>query len=439
MAVATRFIGSALAAVVGREHISEDPETLTDEAVDGFAPRWVLRPTALEELAGALALAHEEGLAVAVRGSGSALDLGHPPARLDIVIDTRGLNRVLDDQPDDLTISVEAGLSAGALAGLLNSRLQWLPIDPPGWATRTLGGLVATDASGPLRVRYGTLRDLLLGVRFVQPDGVVTWGGARVVKSVSGYDVPKLMVGALGTLGVLGELTFRLHPMPEYEGTWMATFPSAAAAQECLALILDSPLQPNRVEFLNGPALRASSAPDAPAGLAVSIGSVEAAVLDQGERFLAFVARTGGRETVVPDDFWVRYDRTLTTGEGEVVVRVASLASRLADTVHVIESELGRLGGDTVAIVTGCAALGVLRIMLTGAENARVVGLIECLRTFIADIGGSVVVAAGSRSLRTRVDPWGSVEPGVLALMRDVKETFDPKRVLNPGRFVGGL
>src|SRR6266540_3133332 len=111
------------------------------------------------------------------------------------------------------------------------SRRQLLPVDPPGVGSRTLGGLVATAASGPLRARYGTLRDLLLGVRFVQADGVVTWGGARVVKSVTGYDVPKLMVGALGSLGVLGELTLRLHPMPEFEATWLASFNGPAAAQ----------------------------------------------------------------------------------------------------------------------------------------------------------------------------------------------------------------
>ena len=108
---------------------------------------------------------------------------------------------------------------------------QLLPIDPPGGGARTLGGLVATNASGPLRARYGTMRDLLLGVRFVQADGVVTWGGSKVVKSVTGYDVPKLMVGALGTLGVLTELTLRLHARPEVECTSLVLLPDASAVQ----------------------------------------------------------------------------------------------------------------------------------------------------------------------------------------------------------------
>src|SRR5262249_56071589 len=134
---------------------------------------------------------------------GSRVGRGRPATGGGRVGDLRGLDRVIEYNPADLTVTVQAGVSASALTARLAPHRQWLALDPPGGATRTLGGIVATNASGPLRVRYGTSRDLLLGVRFVQADGVVTWGGSKVVKSVSGYDVPKLMVGALGTLGVL--------------------------------------------------------------------------------------------------------------------------------------------------------------------------------------------------------------------------------------------
>src|SRR5204862_1470501 len=161
----------------------------------------------------------------------------------------------------------------------LAGRRQWLPMDPPGWRRRTLGGMIATNAAGPLRARYGALRDLVLGVRFVQADGTGTWGGARVVKSVTGYDVPKLMVGALGTLGVLCELTLRLHPRPETEATRLVTFASLEPAAEFVARLLDSSLEPNRIEFLNGAALAGLGGERAAAfGVAVSVGSVEAAV-----------------------------------------------------------------------------------------------------------------------------------------------------------------
>ncbi|HEY3186762.1 MAG TPA: FAD-binding oxidoreductase, partial [Solirubrobacteraceae bacterium] len=219
MTVSTRSIADALAGLVGRDAVVDDPTRLAADAVDGVVPRWTVRATAVEQVAGVLAVASEESLAVVPRGSGSALDLGRPPTRVDLVLDLRGMDRVLDYNPDDLTASVQAGVAAGALAARLAARRQLLPVDPPGAGSRPIGGLAATAAAGPLRARYGTLRDLLLGVRFVQADGVVTWGGARVVKSVTGYDVPKLMVGSLGTLGVLCELTLRLHPSPDAEAT----------------------------------------------------------------------------------------------------------------------------------------------------------------------------------------------------------------------------
>ncbi|MGH7389806.1 MAG: FAD-binding oxidoreductase, partial [Candidatus Rokuibacteriota bacterium] len=326
MAVTERSIGAALAQIAGRPGVADDTAALAAAVVDGRRPRWVVTPRSVEQVAAVLALARDEGLAVVPRGSGSALDLGPPPAAFDIVLDTRGLGRVVDYNPDDLTVSVEAGVTAGALDGRLRPRRQWLPIDPPGAATRTLGGLTATGAAGPLRLRYGTLRDLLLGVRFVQADGVVTWGGARVVKSVTGYDVPKLMVGGLGTLGVLVEMTFRLHPRPPGETTWLASFPAADGAQAFVAAVLDSPLQPNRLEALNGVALRACTVDPAPVAVAVTIGSVEAAVREQGVLAERIAARCGGAWTPAPSDFWARWDHAFAKGEDDVVLMVSSPA-----------------------------------------------------------------------------------------------------------------
>src|SRR6516162_606067 len=221
MSVAARSLGEAFAAIAGRDRVLDDPQSLAAAAIDGLIPKWIVRPTSVDQLGPMLALAGEARLAVVPRGGGNALELGNPPARLDVVLDLVGLDRVIEYNPDDLTITVQAGITAGALAARLAAHRQWLALDPPGSAARTVGGIAATNASGPLRGRYGTMRDLLLGVRFVQADGVLTWGGSKVVKSVSGYDVPKLMVGALGTLGVLAELTLRLHPTPPTERTWL--------------------------------------------------------------------------------------------------------------------------------------------------------------------------------------------------------------------------
>jgi glycolate oxidase FAD binding subunit len=438
--VSTRSIAEALAGIVGREAVVDDPARLAADAVDGMVPRWSIRANAVEQVSGVLALASEESLGVVPRGSGSTLDLGCPPARVDIVLDVRRMDRVVDYNPDDLTASVEAGLTAGALATRLASRRQLLPVDPPGVASRTLGGLVATAASGPLRARYGTLRDLLLGVRFVQPDGVVTWGGARVVKSVTGYDVPKLMVGSLGTLGVICELTLRLHPRPEAEATRLATFDSVEAAAAFVARLLDSSLEPNRVEFLNGAALgRLGEGHRVPAAVAVSIGSVEAAV-DEEIAMIDIVAReTGGSSAPPPADFWATYASTMVEAGRAVALHVSSPTNRLVATVRLIEGALAELTPGEAAVVAGCAALGTLEVLLPGSTVPIATRFVERVREGLAALGGHAIVRRAPVEVRREIDPWGPVEPGVMALMKGLRDEFDPRRVLNPGRFVGGL
>ena len=173
MSVAARSIGEAFVAIAGRDRVRDDADALAAAAIDGLEPRWIVRPASIEQLSRVLALACDGRLAVIPRGAGTSLQLGNPPARVDVVLDLSGLDQVIEYNPDDLTITVHAGITAGALGAVLAPHRQWLTLDPPGVAARTIGGIAATNASGPLRARYGTSRDLLLGVRFVQADGVV--------------------------------------------------------------------------------------------------------------------------------------------------------------------------------------------------------------------------------------------------------------------------
>jgi glycolate oxidase FAD binding subunit len=434
MAVTARSVSEALRRAIGAERVLTDPAALGAAAIDGCTPRWIARPRAADDVAALLAIATEERLAVTPRGSGSSLTLGHPPARLDIVLDLRDLDAVVEYNPDDLTVTVQAGVTAAALAERLAPRHQWLPLDPAGSATRTVGGIVATNGSGPLRARYGTARDLLLGVRFVQADGVSTWGGARVVKSVSGYDIPKLMVGSLGTLGVLVELTARLHPMPETEATRLVTFPAVRAAQAFVARVLDSTVQPHCLEILNAAVLDACDVPRAPAAVAVSVGSVKAAVRAAEARLTELAGADDGTSTAVGADFWQRYDAAMPATTYPVVLNVGTLTSMVGDTVR----EAERLfGGD--AGVAGCAPAGVVRIGVPSAAVHSIGAGVRELRALVAENGGGVVIERGPRDVRDAVDPWGTVEPGSLALMRALKAEFDPLGVLNPGRFVGGM
>ncbi|HEU5322944.1 MAG TPA: FAD-binding oxidoreductase, partial [Methylomirabilota bacterium] len=295
---------------------------------------------------------------------------------------------------------------------------------------------VATAAHGPLRARYGGLRDFLLGVRFVQADGVVTWGGARVVKSVTGYDVPKLMTGALGTLGVLVELTLRLHSTPEFEGTCLVTASHADAAQAFVAAVLDSALQPSRLEFLGAAALAACDLPPGPAAVAVSFSTVEAAVRAQQAALEPLAGRLGARVQTMGATFWRTYDRRLADA-GPVTLRVTAPSSRLAATVREVEAALA--AGGSVPLVAGGAAFGTLQASFAPAHPAAARTAVERLRDAVADVAGSVVVEKGPREVREAVDPWGPVAEPALALMRDLKRQFDPHGVLNPGRFVGGI
>src|SRR6058998_3104432 len=163
MAVSARSIGEAFVSIAGRDRVRDDTAALAAATVDGVQPRWAVRPASLEQLSRILALDCDGRLAVVPRGAGSSQELGHPLSRVDVVLDLTGLDQVIEYNPDDLTVTVQAGISSGALAARLSPRRQWLALDPPGGAARTLGGIVATNASGPRRVRYGTARDAARG------------------------------------------------------------------------------------------------------------------------------------------------------------------------------------------------------------------------------------------------------------------------------------
>ncbi len=434
--VSAAAVHEALADIVGREHLLSDPPVLERHAVDGLLPRAVARPATVEQVSRVLALCASERLAVSPRGSGSSLALGNPPRRLDLILDVGRLKTVKDYVPEDMVASAEAGLTLGALNHQLRAKRQMLALDPPGGASRTLGGMLATHASGPLRFRYGTGRDLLLGVRFVQADGTVTWGGARVVKSVTGYDVPKLMVGSLGTLGVIVEATLRLHPIAPASASWLIGFASHEAAGGFIAALVDSPLQPDRVALVNAEARRRSGAPATGPGILVSVGSVQEAVTDQGEALRALAARHGGQSRTVSGAAWATVYAHV---EGQVLLRLGCEPRRLIFWLGEVE----RLGAALAAAPTalGQPGHGVLQVALRGTLPAAgvVSEVIRPLRQGLEAEGGSLVVERAPAELKTLCETWGAILPESLAIMRRVKDEFDPGGILNPGRFVGGL
>ncbi|HEX6775145.1 MAG TPA: FAD-binding oxidoreductase [Methylomirabilota bacterium] len=429
-------VADALVAIIGREHVATSAPELAAAAVDGVTPCWLVRPGSIHEVARVMARAASEGLAVAPRGSGSAVDLGMPPARLDLALDLSRLTGIMEYVPADMVATVQAGVRLDVLGRELGKHGQMLALDPYGGSSRTVGGVLACGASGQRRFRYGTGRDLLLGARFVQADGTVTWGGSKVVKSVTGYDVPKLLAGSLGTLGVIVEATVRLHPVPPASGSWLFAFTSRAGAAAFVASVLASSLEPDRLAWLNAAALARVGTPGPEAGVAVSVGSVIEAVSSQGAALASLASAQDGRASTLDEAFWPALGSALA---GPVVVKLASEIRRLAFWAGELEKTFARRGL-SVAIV-GEAGNGILRAAADGRvpPEAWAQEIVAPLREGLAGEGGSLVVERAPVELKRTVDVWGPVPEPSLTVMKRLKAEFDPRGILNRGRFVGGL
>jgi glycolate oxidase FAD binding subunit len=441
-----------LQAIVGVESV----EALTSPnayRVDGHMPWAVVLPGDIEQVAAVLALAHREELAVVPWGGGTTMAMGHPPERLDLVLSLARLNRLLEHEPADLTASVQAGITVDALQMHLGSRRQWWPIDPPLPATATVGGVLATNASGPKRLLYGTARDLLIGITVVHADGGISKAGGKVTKNVTGYDMMKLYIGSLGTLAVIAEATLKLRPVPlNQEVTW-STFASREAAAQTAQRVLTDGVLPNAVELVNPPVTtwlcQRLDAPDGRAGwsLLIGIDGPEPAVARQRHQIDAR-SRAGGATAgwAGPDDgrLWQalqgRFRPDVGAQMGRVIFRVGTVRTH----VGAILDQLTQLGSRLHAPAELCARFGNglvyggLLLPESGEEPAELIEMLTEVREDLATRRGYLVVESAPPSFKTRFDSWGEVGPQV-GVMTGLKRAFDPRRVLNPGRFVHHL
>ena len=441
-------LAKTLEEIVGGEHVRMDGETRA-YAVDGRIPTVVVSPGTVEEVSAVLAACTKADVAVVPWGGGAHMGLGSLPKKVDVVLALGRMNQVIDHEPGDMTSTVQAGMTLSHFQSHLGRRGQFLSLDPPGGSRATIGGILAANASGPRRLRYGAARDLLIGLRVVHADGTVTKGGAKVVKNVTGYDMNKLYVGSLGTLGVIVEATFRLYPIPPVERTWVASFPAAATAGEAVARVMASPIVPSAVELLNDTAavtVNAQSGVTPGLGgvlLAVSVASVPEAVEAQ-IRTVRGLMREAGDGLVLDgqahERFWEAV-RDLDSGDGAVMLLKASvLPARVAEAMEHGE-RLAAQQGLHVAIVSE-AGTGVLRYSFRADEGsdriARLAAVVDPLRAFAAGAKGSLVVLKAPPEIKATVDVWGPIGQS-FAMMQRLKDQFDPGRILNPGRFVGGL
>jgi glycolate oxidase FAD binding subunit len=411
------------------------PATAAD-AVDGVQPETVVEPTTLEEASQVLRTATEQGKRVVCLGGGSKLGWGNPPAAVDLLVSTARLDGVLEHAEGDLIVRAEAGVRLDALQEVLAKAEQSLALDPPEQGA-TLGGIVAAGASGPLRHRYGTARDLLIGITVVLSDGTVARSGGKVVKNVAGYDLGKLFAGSLGTLGLIAEVTFRLHPRAiSFTGAALEVDGPDRAGQAAQALV-HAQLAPAALELVW---------PDrsGPGRLVLLVESLRGGgVTEQARDAVRLLEPFGDAEVIDPGRAQPFLDglgrRPWGSGDGtgqRAGVKAACVPTELPGAIEDLWAAAGAHGLD--ASLQAHAGVGVTYAALRGADTGALAAAFQEARKRLARRGGTLVALEAPLELKRKIDVWGPVGDAE-GLMRRVKERFDPGGTMSPGRFVGGI
>jgi glycolate oxidase FAD binding subunit len=407
-----------------------------------------IQPDSAVQVAAALKRASDAQQSIVIRGAGTKDDWGRPAGRIDVVLDMRRMNRILAHEHGDMTATIEAGASLREVNEALAIHGQMLPLDPPFADRATVGGLLATNDSGPLRHRYGTPRDLVIGVRLATTDGMLAKAGGQVVKNVAGYDLSKLVTGSFGSLAAIVSATFKLSPLPAASKTLRMTVADTTVLAEIVRIVMSSQLEPIAFEITAGtqrpqntqskesfaslacfafhiqirfaslPAVVDAQIAQATAALKASVTSIEAVDGDT-ERALWEAHATG---------IW---------DQAGAVVRASWLPANIAAAVDELAGLKPSATSATQAVaqgfspaLVGRAAVGAGLIRIDG-DTAEQASAIERLRA--SSVFGNVVIIRGSAELKARVDVWGS-HGSRQPLFDSLKRTFDPNNVLNAGR-----
>lgn len=431
-------------------------------SLDALTPRTIYTPHDANELAQMLAQCNAEKRAVVPWGGGTLQHLGHPPTRYDAAICTTNLNQVIDYAYDDLTATFGAGMTLAEIERVLAEHGQFLPIDVPHPERATIGGVLATGMNGPLRLRYGPVRDFLIGNRFATVEGHVIKAGSKVVKNVAGYELHKVQVGAFGTLGILSEATFKVFPRPAAETTLWASFDDLRDACAVISPLWRLPTPPLALELF-----------DRATGAQVYKGA-------QGKWFIA--ARFGGPTATIAS---ARETSAQTAREHQARVEIVEEGMSLWRTIADLPAQLRETQpGVTLlrASIPPKELFAALRSILDLAsihqlapprlfahaalatiyacsvdvdasphlaresaiarddriQETRMIAFVRALRAQLHERGGHLMVVEAPTAIKAQAGVWGDVGP-TLKLMQSIKRQFDPNNILNPGRFVGGI
>ena len=445
-------LAAHLEEIVGRGALSAGEDHLAPYVVDGVRPGLIVRPGTQEDVSRVVAACAAAGATMIPWGGGTAMGLGNPPTGADVLIQMDRLDRIVEWDPANLCITAEAGMRLGALQQLIARDGAVLPLDPPSGQLVTLGGLVAANQAGPGRLLHGTVRDWLLGMRVVLPDGERIHCGGRVLKNVTGYDMNKLFIRSLGTLGIVTEVTFKLLPAPAQRAGVLGLFPTAAQAWTAVRRTLASFLLPEAMDFLNPEAVALLSPGLILSGsgcaLAVALAGSPETVARQTRDFEALFLDCGGTVTHLPDGRALQaWDQIRDLMDG---VRASSPARTLCK----LSVPIGRTGefvASAEGVATQCGLKGIvaahagsgiiwaLYLPSAGSDpENEVASSLEDLRREAVAAGGNLVLQDAPLAIKQLLDAWGEAGTG-LDLMRRLKQEFDPRGLCNPGRFVGGI
>jgi glycolate oxidase FAD binding subunit len=463
MSAPAKLAGARLADIVGEQNSSFDPSELTAYEIGGMTPGGVARPGTAEEVAELVRMAAADRLALIPCGARTKLEMGLPPERYDLAMDMTRLDRVAAYDPGDLTLGVEAGCGLAKLQSVLGEHRQFLPLEVPYFRQTTVGGTIATGVDTPLRQLFGTARDYVLGMEFVTGEGVAAKSGGRVVKNVTGYDLHKLMIGALGTLGIMTKINFRTFPLPAESRAFLARFDQAKGAFELRDRVTGSPLAPSTLEifspqvadlFSSGIAARIDGNP-LPADLlsrkqwAFTCGFAgNEAVIARYERDLrAMAEQCGAARVTVLEQVAGAFGRkrefipiSLESSPATTILKLSVLPRKMNEAL----THAARFADENgVRWATMARGVGVIYfVLLPEARDedarSRVATITEGVIAAVAIVEGHATVPWCPREWKASLPVWGRPRAD-FPQMAKLKTLFDPHRILAPGRFVGGL
>lgn len=414
-------------------------ESETSVVLTPDARRAIILPDNLSQLGEALAFASERRWRVVPMGAGTWLEMGNPPTEAHLFVSTSRMNRILEYEPADLTATVEAGCTLAAFNAGSRQHRQFIPLDPFGDEAQTLGAIVATASYGTLRCGFGTPRDWVIGMRVAHADGRITKAGGKVVKNVAGYDLCKLYTGSFGTLGVIGEISFKLRALPSSDCTVIIEGDDITELCRLAARVTGSDLQPSAIEIFSPAAVGVDDMIRKSYAMAVRFVD-ETETIDSETQHLAELSGKLISKTLTETDasaLWNAYRASETDSRWVWSLRVSVLPTDLAEMIKDIRALMPS---------SSCsvhAANGIIRVFdetesLDGLKSAQRPRKVAELRQAAQQRGGHLVIMRAPDPILEKLDVWGEVGE-TERLMRELKVKFDPQSLLNSGRFVAGI